>query len=80
GLIKTTGNNDEAHEAAENSTPELFYATAYDGADLVYIGEDEHRGVNLGRMVHAAPITYLAQGEQQVTIAVGSALFTFSLE
>lgn len=141
---------------AYSPTTGLFYVTAYDGADLYYIGEDEHRpglpflgsganqdepfdkyfsavraldprtgelrweyplwpkstsgllstgggllfggsidgyfyalsdetgeelwGMNLGGMVHAAPITYIAQGEQQVTIAAGSAIFTFSLE
>ena len=35
---------------------------------------------SLGGEVIAAPITYLANGEQQVTIAAGNAIFTFGLE
>lgn len=35
--------------------------------------------VNVGGWVHAAPITYIADGEQRVSIAAGSALFTFGL-
>lgn len=35
--------------------------------------------LDLGGMVHAAPITYLVDGEQYVTIAAGSAVFTFGL-
>jgi outer membrane protein assembly factor BamB len=34
---------------------------------------------SLGGEVIAAPITYLANGRQQVSIAVGQAIFTFAL-
>ena len=34
----------------------------------------------LGGEIIAAPITYLANGQQQVTIAAGQAIFTFALE
>jgi hypothetical protein len=33
----------------------------------------------VGGIVHAAPVTYLSQGRQHVTIAAGQALFTFTL-
>jgi alcohol dehydrogenase (cytochrome c) len=36
-------------------------------------------GMNLGGRVHAAPITYLGDGRQYVSIAAGSAIFTFGL-
>ena len=42
------------------------------GADLW------HKG--LGGEIIAAPITYLAGGRQQVTIAAGHAIFTFALK
>jgi alcohol dehydrogenase (cytochrome c) len=35
--------------------------------------------LDLGARVHAAPVTYLLDGKQYVTIAAGSALFTFAL-
>ena len=35
--------------------------------------------LDLGGEVIAAPITYLADGRQQVTIAAGHAIFTFAL-
>lgn len=35
--------------------------------------------LDLGGRVHAAPITYLVDGQQRVTIAAGSALFTLGL-
>jgi alcohol dehydrogenase (cytochrome c) len=41
-------------------------------------GEELWR-LDIGGWVHAAPITYQADGKQQVTIAAGSALFTFGL-
>jgi quinohemoprotein ethanol dehydrogenase len=34
----------------------------------------------LGGNIIAAPITYLANGTQQVSIAAGNAIFTFALE
>jgi alcohol dehydrogenase (cytochrome c) len=36
--------------------------------------------VNLGGNIHAAPITYLSDGLQQITIAAGRAIFTFALD
>ena len=33
----------------------------------------------VGGIVHAAPVTYLSQGRQQITIAAGQTLFTFAL-
>lgn len=36
--------------------------------------------VNTGGSVHAAPITYLSDGRQQVTIAAGNMIFTFGLK
>ena len=41
-------------------------------------GEDLWRKA-LGGEVIAAPITYLANGRQQVTIAAGNAIFTFRI-
>ena len=35
--------------------------------------------LNLGGWVHAAPITYLSQGRQQVSIAAGTSIYTFGL-
>ena len=35
--------------------------------------------IDLGGRVHAAPITFMANGRQYVTIAAGAALFTFGL-
>ena len=48
-----------------------FALDAADGKELWH--------VSLGGNVHAGPITYLAAGKQQVTIAAGHALFTFRL-
>ena len=36
--------------------------------------------INVGGLVHAAPITYLNNGDQYVTIAAGGAIFTFGLD
>ena len=36
--------------------------------------------LELGGEIIAAPITYLAGGRQQVTIAAGPAIFTFALK
>ncbi len=33
----------------------------------------------VGGIVHSAPVTYLSQGRQQITIAAGQTLFTFAL-
>lgn len=41
-------------------------------------GEELWR-LDLGGRIHAAPITYLVNGQQRVTIAAGGALFTFGL-
>ena len=41
---------------------------------------DELWVMNVGGMVHAAPITYLADDQQYVTIAAGNTIFTFGLE
>ncbi len=41
---------------------------------------DERWVMNVGGMVHAAPISYLADGRQYVTIAAGNTIFTFGLE
>jgi alcohol dehydrogenase (cytochrome c) len=35
--------------------------------------------LDLGGRVHAAPVSYLADGKQYITIAAGSALFTLGL-
>ncbi len=35
---------------------------------------------NLGGMIVAGPVSYLSKGKQQITIAAGSALFTFGVE
>ena len=35
---------------------------------------------SLGGMISASPISYLSDGKQQISIAAGSALFTFELE
>ncbi len=35
--------------------------------------------IDLGGRVHAAPITFMADGKQYITIAAGAALFTFGL-
>jgi alcohol dehydrogenase (cytochrome c) len=40
---------------------------------------DELWHLDIGGWVHAAPITYEVNGEQYVTIAAGSSLFTFGL-
>jgi alcohol dehydrogenase (cytochrome c) len=36
--------------------------------------------VNTGGRVNAAPITYLFEGKQLITMAAGNAVFTFGLE
>ena len=35
---------------------------------------------NLGGLIAAAPVSYLSNGKQQITIAAGSALFTFGID
>ena len=50
----------------------FFALDARTGKDLWHM--------NVGGRVHAAPITYLAAGEQYVTIAAGKDIFTFGLE
>jgi alcohol dehydrogenase (cytochrome c) len=35
---------------------------------------------SLGGIIAAGPVTYLSNGKQQITIASGSSLFTFSIE
>ncbi len=50
------------------------YFYALDAAD-----GDELWRMNIGGRVKAAPITYMAGGEQLVLIAAGNAIFTFSL-
>ncbi len=50
------------------------YFYALDAAD-----GDELWRMNIGGRVKAAPITYLAGGEQLVSIAAGNAIFTFGL-
>ena len=49
----------------------FFALNAKTGAELWH--------VDLGGRVHAAPVTYLVDGKQYVTIAAGAALFTFGL-
>ena len=51
----------------------LFFA-------LDALSGDELWGVRLGEHVHAAPITYTVEGNQQVTIAAGHAVCTFEGE
>jgi hypothetical protein len=34
----------------------------------------------LGGVIAAGPVSYLSNGKQQITIAAGSALFTFGVE
>ena len=41
---------------------------------------EERWVMNVGGMVHAAPISYLAGDDQYVTIAAGNTIFTFGLE
>ena len=41
---------------------------------------DERWVMNVGGMVHAGPMSYLADGQQYVTIAAGNTIFTFGLE
>jgi|KBSSwiStaDraftv2_1062776.scaffolds.fasta_scaffold03284_4 alcohol dehydrogenase (cytochrome c) len=40
----------------------------------------ERWSMNTGGMIHAAPVTYLSEGRQHVTIAAGSTIITFVLE
>jgi len=35
--------------------------------------------MNVGRMVHSAPMSYAVDGRQYVTIAAGNVVFTFGL-
>ncbi|PYN37853.1 MAG: PQQ-dependent dehydrogenase, methanol/ethanol family [Candidatus Rokuibacteriota bacterium] len=55
------------------------------GGDLdVFFALDARTGrvlwrAGLGGIVHAAPVTYLSKGRQQVTIAAAQTLFTFAL-
>lgn len=67
GLLSTAGNL-------------VFGGTAKGGffALNATTGEELWR-LTIGGRVHAAPMTYLADGRQQVTIAAGNALFTFGL-
>ena len=52
----------------------LYLATldATDGTDLWHL--------DLGGEIIAAPMTYLSNGRQQITIAAGHAIFTFALD
>lgn len=55
------------------------------GSDNYFFGLDAGTGAelwrrNLGGRIWAAPITYMIDGRQQVTIAAGQALATFSLD
>lgn len=36
--------------------------------------------INTGGQIHAAPITYLSEGRQQVTVAAGHTIVTFVVE
>ena len=35
--------------------------------------------INVGRLVHSAPMTYAVDGRQYVTIAAGNVVYTFGL-
>jgi outer membrane protein assembly factor BamB len=53
-----------------------------DGPHLLALNSangDELWRFNTGGAIYAAPITYLADGQQQVTIAAGRSIATFSL-
>jgi alcohol dehydrogenase (cytochrome c) len=60
-----------------------FYALdAETGKELfrVYLGGDGLGGLGGGPAMYAAPITYMVNGKQYVSMPSGSALFTFGLE
>ena len=68
GLMSTAGN--------------LVFGGTVDG---YFFALDAHTGedlwhMNIGGRVQAAPISYLADGDQYVTIAAGNDIFTFGLE
>ena len=67
GLLSTAGN------LVFGGTPQgyFFALNATTGQELWRLA--------IGDRVAAAPITYLVDGKQQVTIAAGNALFTFEL-
>lgn len=67
GLLSTAGNIVFGGAAHGN----FFALNAKTGEELWHL--------DLGGRVHAAPITYLVDGKQFVTIAAGAALFTFAL-
>jgi alcohol dehydrogenase (cytochrome c) len=65
GLLSTQGNLVFGGTAEGN----FFALDARSGKELWRL--------DLGGRVHAAPVSYLVEGKQYVTIAAGSALFTF---
>jgi alcohol dehydrogenase (cytochrome c) len=67
GLLSTAGNLVFGGAAKGN----FFALNAKTGNELWRL--------DLGARIHAAPITYTVDGRQYVTIAAGSALFTFGL-
>lgn len=87
-LDPTTGNRKWEYRVQAKSTSGLV-STA---GNLIFGGTvkgnffalDSRNGIELWRLdlggrVHAAPMTYMVDGKQYVTIAVGSALFTLGL-
>ncbi len=67
GLLSTSGNLVFGGTVGGN----FFALDAESGKELWRL--------DVGGTVHAAPMTYVVNGEQYVTIAAGSALFTFGL-
>jgi alcohol dehydrogenase (cytochrome c) len=68
GILSTAGDL-----AFSGTTDGQFFALdAYTGKELWV--------TYLGGMISASPISYLSEGKQQISIAAGSALFTFALE
>jgi alcohol dehydrogenase (cytochrome c) len=67
GLLSTAGNLVFGGTRYGN----FFALNATTGEELWHL--------DIGGWVHAAPMTYLVDGKQYVTIAAGSALFTFGL-
>ena len=67
GLLSTAGNVVFGGTKAGN----FFALDATTGKELWRL--------DIGGWVHAAPITYTVEGEQRISIAAGSALFTFGL-
>lgn len=67
GLLSTAGN------LVFGGTPRgnFFALNAATGKELWHL--------DIGGRIHAAPVTYLVDGQQYVTIAAGSSLFTFGL-